>query len=89
MPLVAWRSGVPVYKKTRQVGQATTGAWSPVLKKYIALATLGREYTGAGTRVDVEATVAYQRKTVGATVVKLPFFDPPRKRAVWGSPRAG
>lgn len=88
MPLVAWRSAVPIYKETRQVGHATTGAWSPVLKKYIALATLGKECAGAGTRVDVEATVAYQRKTVGATVVKLPFFDPPRKRAVWGAPGA-
>jgi len=39
-PLVAWRGGVPVYKDERQVGHATTGAWSPALKKYIALATL-------------------------------------------------
>ena len=86
MPVVAWRSAVPVYKETRQVGHATTGAWSPILKKYIALATLGRGYVEPGTRVDVEVTVAYRRKTVGATVVKIPFFDPPRKRAVWGSP---
>lgn len=86
MPLVAWRSTVPVYKQTRQVGHATTGAWSPILKKYIALATIGKEYVQPGTRVDFEVTVEYRRKTVGATVVKLPFFDPPRKRAVWGSP---
>ena len=86
MPLVAWRSAVPVYKQTRQVGHATTGAWSPILKKYIALATIGKEYVQPGTRVDFEVTVEYRRKTVGATVVKLPFFDPPRKRAVWGSP---
>ena len=88
MPLVAWRSAVPVYKQTRQVGHATTGAWSPILKKYIALATIGKEYVQPGTRVDFEVTVEYRRKTVGATVVKLPFFDPPRKRAVWGSPGA-
>ena len=86
MPLVAWRSAVPVYKQTRQVGHATTGAWSPILKKYIALATIGKEYVQPGTRVDFEVTVEYRRKTVGATVVKLPFFDPPRKRAVGGSP---
>jgi aminomethyltransferase len=86
MPLVAWRSAVPVYKQTRQVGHATTGAWSPILKKYIALATIGKEYVQPGARVDFEVTVEYRRKTVGATVVKLPFFDPPRKRAVWGSP---
>ena len=86
MPLVAWRSAVPVYKQTRQVGHATTGAWSPILKKYIALATIGKEHVQPGTRVDFEVTVEYRRKTVGATVVKLPFFDPPRKRAVGGSP---
>jgi aminomethyltransferase len=86
IPLTAWRGGVPVYKETRQVGHATTGAWSPMLKKYIALATVRKEYVEAGTRVDFEVTVEYLRKTVGATVVKLPFFDPPRKRAAFVSP---
>jgi aminomethyltransferase len=86
IPLTAWRSAVPVYKETRQVGHATTGAWSPILKKYIALATVGKEYVEPGTRVDFEVTVEYRRKTVSSTVVKLPFFDPPRKRAVSGSP---
>jgi hypothetical protein len=32
-PLAAWRGGVPVYKDDRQIGHATTGAWSPILKK--------------------------------------------------------
>src|SRR5262247_386761 len=35
-PLAAWRGGVPVYQDDRQIGHATTGAWSPTLKKYIA-----------------------------------------------------
>jgi glycine cleavage system T protein (aminomethyltransferase) len=86
IPLTAWRGGVPVYKEERQVGHATTGGWSPVLKKYIALATIRKEYVQPGTRVDFEATVEYRRKTVGATVAKLPFFDPPRKRASFVSP---
>ncbi len=86
IPLTAWRSAVPVYKETRQVGHATTGAWSPILKKYIALATVGKQYVEPGTRVDFEVTVEYRRKTVSATVVKLPFFDPPRKRAMFVSP---
>jgi aminomethyltransferase len=85
IPLTAWRGGVPVYKDERQVGHATTGGWSPVLKKYIALATIRKEYVQPGTRVDFEVTVEYRRKTVGATVTKLPFFDPPRKRALFGS----
>ncbi|HWP23685.1 MAG TPA: aminomethyltransferase family protein [Candidatus Binatia bacterium] len=81
-PLAAWRGGVPIYQDDRQVGHATTGAWSPTLKKYIALATVEKEFTRAGTPLNIEVTVEYQRKTTAATVVKTPFFDPPRKRAL-------
>ena len=83
IPVTAWRGGVPVYRDSKQVGQATTGAWSPALKKYIALATLQKGSNEPGSRVDMEVTVEYQRKSVAATVVKLPFFDPPRKRMVF------
>jgi len=84
-PLAAWRGGVPVYKDGRQVGHATTGAWSPTLKKYIALATVEKAFTEPGTMLDMEVTIEHARKTAGATVVKTPFFDPPRKRALAGS----
>ena len=84
-PLVAWRGDVPVYKDDRQIGHATTGAWSPTLKKYIALATIEKEFIQAGTRLDLEVTIEHRRKTTDATVVKLPFFDPARKRAVFSS----
>jgi glycine cleavage system T protein (aminomethyltransferase) len=84
-PLAAWRGGVPVYKDDRQVGHATTGAWSPTLKKYIALATIEKEFIQPGTGLDLEVTVEHKRKTADATVVKLPFFDPPRKRALFES----
>jgi aminomethyltransferase len=79
-PLAAWRGGVPVYKDGRQVGHATTGAWSPTLKKYIALATVEKAFTEPGTMLDMEVTIEHARKTASATVVKTPFFDPPRKR---------
>lgn len=81
-PLAAWRGGVPVYQGGRQVGHATTGAWSPTLKKYIALATVEKAFTEPGTLLDIEVTIEHARKTAGATVVKTPFFDPPRKRAL-------
>jgi aminomethyltransferase len=84
-PLAAWRGGVPVYKDGRQVGHATTGAWSPTLKKYIALATVEKAFTVPGTMLDMEVTIEHARKTAGATVVKTPFFDPPRKRELAGS----
>ncbi len=82
-PLVAWRGSAPLQKDARQVGYATTGAWSPALKKYIALATLEKKCAPVGTEVDIEMTVDHRRKSVIATVVKLPFFDPPRKRALF------
>jgi aminomethyltransferase len=81
-PLAAWRGGVPVYKDGRQVGRASTGAWSPTLKKYIALATVDKAVTEPGTKLDMEVTIEFARKTAGATVVETPFFDPPRKRAL-------
>jgi aminomethyltransferase len=81
-PTAAWRGSLPLYKDDRQVGHATTGAWSPVLKKYIALAMVERDYTPPETRVEMEVTVDNKRKTVGAKIVRLPFFDPPRKRAL-------
>ena len=83
IPVTAWRGGVPVYKQKQQVGHATTGGWSPILKKYIALATVRSECKEPGSRLDFEVTVEYRRKTAGAIVVKLPFFDPPRKRALF------
>jgi aminomethyltransferase len=82
-PSAAWRGGVPVYRDGKQVGHATTGGWSPTLKKYIALATLRRGNTEVGTLVDMEVTVEYERKVAPSKVAKLPFFDPPRKRALF------
>jgi glycine cleavage system T protein (aminomethyltransferase) len=81
-PSAAWRGSLPIYKDNQQVGHASTGAWSPVLKKYIALATVDREFAQPETRIELEITVEHKRKNVGTSVVKLPFFDPPRKRAV-------
>jgi len=88
-PLAAWRSEIPVYKDDRQVGHATTGAWSPALKKYIALATIERAFVGLGTKLEMEVTIDHGRKTTAATVVKTPFFDPPRKRALSESASPG
>lgn len=81
-PLVAWRCSVPLRKNDRQVGYATTGAWSPALKKYLALATLEKDYLALDTQVDMEVTVDHRQQSVSAIVVKPPFFDPPRKRAL-------
>jgi len=78
---IASRVAVPVYKEGMQVGKATTSTWSPTLKKMIALATVKREYTRPGTRLQFEITVEAVRHNVRATVVKTPFFNPKRKTA--------
>ena len=76
---MASRVAVPIFKEGVQVGKATTSTWSPTLKKMIALATVRREFTRPGTRLQFEITVEAVRHQVGATVVKTPFFNPKRK----------
>ncbi len=80
-PTVASRVHVPVYRAGRQVGKATSTAWSPVLKKLIALASVEKGEEKPGTRLEFEYTVEAVRHRVGARVVPLPFFNPPRKTA--------
>ncbi len=80
-PAAASRVAVPVKRDGRQVGYATTTAWSPTLKRLLALATIEAPYFTEGTRVEMEVTVEAVRHFVGATVVKTPFFNPPRKTA--------
>ncbi len=79
-PHVPWRSKVPVYAGLRQIGYGTSGVWSPLLKRYLVLATLDAAYTSPGTVVDIEVTVEGERKNAPARVAKKPFFDPPRKK---------
>jgi aminomethyltransferase len=81
VPATASRTPVPVHARGRQVGRLTSTTWSPTLKKTIGLASVGAAHAEPGTRLQVEWTVEARRGRVGATVVELPFFDPPRKRA--------
>lgn len=78
---IASRVAVPVFKDGQQVGKATSSTWSPTLKRMIALATVQRGHTRPGTRLQFEITVEAVRHWVGATVTKLPFFNPKRKTA--------
>jgi len=81
LPTQAWRTSVPVYSGGRQAGYATSGGWSPLLKRYIALAHLESPFAAPGTAVEMEITVEHHRKRASARVTKLPFFNPDRKRA--------
>ena len=70
---------MPIYSGDRQVGKATTTAFSPLLKKLIALASVSTEFSKVGTKLQMELTIEAQRKQTTATVVQLPFFNPKRK----------
>lgn len=78
----ASRLGIPVYAGERQVGKATSSCWSPLLKKFVALATVDRGFAKPGSPLDLEMTVEYVRRRAAARVVELPFFDPERKRSI-------
>ncbi len=80
VPSCSWRSMIPIFAEGRQIGRATSGTWSPTLKKNIALATIESEYKALGTAVHIEWTIEWERKTVPAFVAETPFFDPERKR---------
>ncbi|MFL6563844.1 MAG: aminomethyltransferase family protein [Burkholderiales bacterium] len=80
LPQAAWRASVPIYSGAEQAGYATSGGWSPLLKKYIALAHLRSRWAKPGTELDIEITVEHRRKRAAVRVVKKPFFDPSRKK---------
>ncbi len=82
LPSKAWRTSVPLYnKQNQQVGYATSGTWSPILKRYIALAHIKSKYARVGAELMFELKVEHLRKLTKAVVVKIPFFDPERKRS--------
>jgi aminomethyltransferase len=81
-PTQASRVPVPVYSGDKQVGKATTTAFSPLLKKLIALASVDTSHSKPGTKLQMELTIEAQRLKTTATIVKLPFFNPARKTAV-------
>jgi aminomethyltransferase len=80
LPITAWRTSVPVYRGKEQVGYATSGCWSPLLKRYIALAHLLTPHSEPGTKLEFEVTVEHRRRRAPARVRSLPFFNPERKR---------
>jgi aminomethyltransferase len=83
LPYTSWNSAVPVYagREPRDpIGKATSGTWSPILKQYVVIARIRPEHAKPGSRIYLEETVEGHRHPVSAEVVKLPFFDPARKK---------
>jgi aminomethyltransferase len=80
LPTAAWRASIPLHSEGRWIGYASSGCWSPLLKKYIALAHVPARFAPPGTGLTIEVTVEHQRRQAAAQVAKLPFFEPKRKR---------
>ncbi|MFV2062092.1 MAG: aminomethyltransferase family protein [Chloroflexota bacterium] len=76
-----WRDQIPIHDRETQVGRATSGTWSPLLKKNLAIGTVTAAFSQIGTDLEMEWSVEGERGRIGARVVELPFFGPPRKRA--------
>ena len=82
IPAEAWRHSVPVYvgRAGVQAGYASSGSWSPLLKKNLALAHVRPDFAQVGTTLQFEVTVEHVRHTVTATVVERPFYAPKHAR---------
>jgi aminomethyltransferase len=83
LPYTSWSDPLPLYRDEAQqehIGRATSGTWSPILKKYIAMARVEAAHSKLGSRVYIEIRIEGKRFSIPATVVQMPFFDPPRKK---------
>tara|TARA_B110000438_G_scaffold92534_1_gene92027 strand:+ start:33881 stop:35119 length:1239 start_codon:yes stop_codon:yes gene_type:complete len=79
LPSKAWRDSTPLYFNNKQVGYATSGCWSPIMKCYIALAHIQEEYSHINSKLDFEIKVEHFKELTSAVVVETPFFNPERK----------
>ena len=75
-----WRGQIPIYDGQNQMGRATSGTWSPILKKNLAIGTVEARFASNEAGLSLEWSVEGERGRIGALVRSLPFFDPPRKR---------
>jgi aminomethyltransferase len=80
-PLRAWRHVTPLTRKGETIGRATSGTFSPLLKRSIALGFLPTKHAEVGSTVSIEWQIEETRQQIPATVVSLPFLDLPRKRS--------
>ena len=80
VPGMAIRASLPILYGGVQVGYASTASWSPLLKRYIALAHLQKPYAKVGTALRLEITVEHHRQHAPARVVDLPFYEPAWKK---------
>jgi aminomethyltransferase len=64
-----------------RVGYATSFMYSPMLQTHIAMARVRPDLAAPGSRVNIEVTINHRYEQVGATVGRLPLFNPSRRTA--------
>ena len=79
-PFLAWRAVIPLFSEGQQIGYATSGVWSPTLKKYIALGHIQPRCATPGNVITIDLTIDRYRRPFNASVCKLAFFNPSRKK---------
>ena len=75
------RNALPIYEKGRQVGHASQSTLGrPCSKRGSHWASVDSGCADLERQLEIEHTVEFQRRRVTATVSRLPFFNPERKR---------
>ncbi|MCH7600165.1 MAG: aminomethyl transferase family protein, partial [Myxococcales bacterium] len=87
VPHEPWKQFYPIYSDTARsnfIGRGSSGVWSSTLKKYVVIARVEAKYEKLGTVIYFEESIEAKSFAIPATVVRMPFFDPPRKKAIIG-----
>lgn len=67
--------------ESQWLGYSTSYMFSPILKKHIAIAKVPLELVAPGHRLYMELVVLNRPRYVPVRVTRMPFYNPPRKRA--------
>lgn len=67
------RQGYKIFKDMQEIGEVTSGTFSPSLKQGIAIASVKREFAKIGTRVDLQI----REQLFPHEVVETPFYKRP------------
>ncbi len=65
----------------QRIGYATSLLYSPALQRHIALARVRPDHATPGGRANLEFTINHRYQRVGASIARLPLFNPERKTA--------
>jgi aminomethyltransferase len=68
-----------VHNGRAQIGIITSGIFSPILNKNIALCRVDIHFSEIGTKLEIGKLDGHQKR-IQATVVKFPFYDPNKSR---------